>query len=206
MQVGTISAVMAYGLHENVMHLSHWIEFRAQLDGIISAVVGSIAAIGIVTGSVFLFQSAWAGPGWQRSLAALFFLWCLITEFWFLFGTWRAIGNGEEPWAVVVAVQQPRLWPLLRPVASLWWVYHFSLALVWGILLSVAGQIPLAVKPLVVLVVTALSYLTFVYVLLAATAFTRNTNVIGRVWNWRGRWALVHGALVLLAEVVALLV
>jgi hypothetical protein len=185
------------------MDSSHWTEFRAQFDAIISAVVGSIAAVGIVTGSALLFQSVWAGPNWQQSLAALFFLWCLVTEFWFLIATWRAIVSGEEPWAVVVAEQQPRLWPVLRPVAGLWWVYHFSLALVWGILLSAAGQVPISVKPLVILVVAALSYLTFVYVLLAVTVFTKNTEVLARVWNWRGRWALVHGALVLATELVA---
>jgi hypothetical protein len=128
-------------------HSSHGTDFHGQLDGIISAIVGSVEAILIATGSAFLFQSVWRGPAWQQPLGALFFVWCLVTECWFLIGTWRAIVSGPEPWAVVVAVQQPRLWLPFRPLAGLWWVYHFSLALVWGILLSVAGQIPPSVKP-----------------------------------------------------------
>jgi hypothetical protein len=161
----------------------------------------------IVIGSVLLLTSIRPNPAWQQTLAVLFVVWCMATELWFLTTTWRVILNGQEPFAVELAVQQPQLWIPLRPFLGLWWAYHFAMVMVWGVLLCLLEQrLPFAATAAVSVVVSALSYLTFEYVVLAVTAFTSNRHLVLTVWGWRRPWALAHGAVVLTAKLVAILI
>ena len=128
----------------------------------------------------------------------LFFLWCLVTEIWFLNTTWHVVLNGYRPYPVEIALRQPRLPALLRPISTLWWSYHFLMALAWGIALCVyERQMPIAVVGIVAVATSILSYLCFGYLLLAVTALTKKETVIRRLWGWRGRWAAAHGVMVL---------
>jgi hypothetical protein len=92
----------------------------------------------------------------------------------------------------------------LRPLAAIWWGYHSLLVLVWGIVLSVfERQMPVTAVCLVALLVIVLGRSTFGYLLLAVTAFTKKQALLYRLWEWRGRWGLAHGALVAAARLVA---
>jgi hypothetical protein len=178
--------------------------FFSRMDAFMGAMIGSLMAVAIVMGATLLLGEASFAPAWQGIAAGLFFLWCVVAEGWFLLTTWHVVLNKYVPYAVAIALFQPRMPVLLRPIAALWWGYQSPLALVWGIVLCVFERaMPTAVACLVAIVTAAFSSVTFGYLLLAVTAFTKEPATIVRIWNWRGRWALAHGVIAFAAKLVA---
>ena len=175
---------------------------RSKIDATVSALVGSFIAINIMLGSgAILFASHQPDSPWQKVPGVLLIIWCVLTESWFLGMTWRTLLRRERPFAVALALQQPQLSLPLRPIASLWWLFQFLMAVGWGIVLSVYEKnLPYWAWGVVVISISGIAYLTFGYLLLAITAFTRRTAVIAKVWRWRGRWAISHGLIVLAAK------
>jgi len=181
-----------------------WDRTRSKIDAVVSAVVGSLIAINITMGSgaiLFAFHQPYAM--WQKALGVVFFVWCVLTEGWFLIMVWKTILRNEHPSAVALAMQQPRLPGVLRPVASLWWLFQFLMAVVWGMVLSMFEKdMPAWAWAIVAVFISGFAYLTFGYLLLSITAFTKRHDVMARVWGWRGRWAIAHGLIVLATKVL----
>jgi hypothetical protein len=181
-----------------------WENTISKIDAVVGAVIGTIIAMNILFGSGFLlFESVRSYPTWQKGLCAVFFVWCVITEMWFILMTWGVIMKQEAPAALAVAMRQPLLPGVLRPIASLWWFFQFMMGLVWGIVLSVAEKdMPTWASAIVAVVISGFAYLTFGYLLLTITAFTKRHDLMVRVWGWRGRWAIAHGLIVLATKVL----
>lgn len=181
-----------------------WDTTRSKIDAVVSAVVGSLIAINITMGSgavLFAFRQPYAS--WQKVLGVLFFVWCILTEGWFLIMVWKTILRQEHPSAVALAIQQPRLPVALRPVASLWWLFQFLMAVVWGMVLTIFEKdMPAWAWAIVAVFISGFAYLTFGYLLLTVTAFSKRQDLIARVWGWRGGWAIAHGAVVLATKVL----
>lgn len=49
--------------------------------------------------------------------------------------------------------------------------------------------------------ISGFTYLTFQYLLLSITAFTKKSDILIKVWSWRTRWAIVHGFIILVIKV-----
>ena len=181
-----------------------WENTRSKVDAVVGAVIGTIIAINIMLGSGFLlFESARSYPTWQKALCWAFFAWCLLTEIWFVLMAWGVIVKQEAPASVAVAMRQPRLPIPLRPIASLWWLFQFLMGVVWGMVLSIFEKdMPGWAWAIVAIFISGFAYLTFGYLLLAITTFTKKHDVMIRVWGWRGRWAIAHGLIVLATKVL----
>jgi hypothetical protein len=140
---------------------------------------------------------------WLQLLGITFFIWCILSEGWFLITVWKTILRQEHPSAVVLSLQQPRLPIVLRPIASLWWLFQFLMAVVWGMVLSILEKdMPSWAWGIMSIIISGFTYLTFNYLLLAVTAFTKKRNVITTVWKWRGWWAIAHGLIIVLTKIL----
>jgi hypothetical protein len=189
---------------------SSWAEVGNRVEAFAGAFIGSFIAVLLGVGTAQFLNAVWEGPIWQTIAAGLLFGWCLVTEFWFLCTTWDVVLHEPAPCAVAIALRQPTLPVPVRPVMAIWWGFHSLLALTFGISIIMIGflfgpQMPIGVVLLLGLITSAFAGVTFDYVLLAVTAFTREPAFVQKLWCWRGRWALAHGIVVLAAQVVAAL-
>jgi hypothetical protein len=65
-------------------------------------------------------SAIWTAPAWQIIAGLLIFFWSITTELWFLIAMWHVVANRRKPYPVGIALGQPRLPALLRPIAALW--------------------------------------------------------------------------------------
>ena len=179
-------------------------ETKLKINALISSSIGTYIALNIIAGSGFwVFESAQAFSIWQQILLAVFFLWSITTELWFIIMSWKIFFEKKELFAITLAMQQPRIPVLFRPLLSLWWIFHFLLALVWGLLLTFFLRDHSLFTNLIIAVITSgFAYLTFGYFLLAITVFTRRYDLMTTVWFWRTRWAIAHGLIVLTTKLL----
>lgn len=177
-----------------------WVRF----DRVSEIFIAAFIALSLLAGATFLLSYVRLAPAWPAFASVAFFLWCATTEMWFLFSTWHVVSNGYEPYFVAVALRQPTLPVVLRPLIALWWGYQSLLALVWGMCAGIAAQqLPLIAGIALALITIALSRATFGFALLAMSAFTKEPVRIMRLWSWRDWWAVASGIIVALAKLCA---
>jgi hypothetical protein len=173
--------------------------WRNTIDALVTTMIGSLLGMNIVMGSGALLLTIIDGQYsvWLIALGVTFFAWCLVTEVWVGITLWSRFLTHQHPFAVAVAMRQPLMPVLVRPLSSLWWFFHFAQVLVWGIVLTIAEKdMPFIGTLAVAGATTALSYPAFVYLMLAITAWTKDQQQVARIWRWRGPWAIAHGMIV----------
>ena len=188
-----------------------WTRNRKAVEDTVCAFFGALLAVGVIIVSGLVVGASRNGTAWEIAGAWLVCLFCLASEGWFLVTAycevrryWQAIDAHPPLFAVAIALQQPRLPYLLRPLAGLWWIFHFWMGMVLAIVPLVAERrMPLGQVVVFGLFATAFAYLAFVYLLLFVTVFTRRPRLIRWIWRWRGPWAVVHGVFAVGTHVVA---
>lgn len=180
-----------------------WENTKSKIDSVLSASVGNLIALNILMGSGFLlFDSARNYPLILKAICAIFFLWCVVTELWFVVTSWRVVFRHHNFFAVALAMQQPQVPMLIRPPLALWWGFQLLLALVWGIVITILEKdIPVYANIILVGSISAFAYITFGYFLLVVSVFTKRKDVITKIWGWRTRWAFVHALVIILTRV-----
>src|SRR5688572_10577549 len=94
------------------------------LFDIISAIVASTIALGIILGSGFFMASVAPLSAWEATLTVTFFVWCLATEVWLILTLWQSFFDQPTKYAVLLASRHPRLPALIKPVVALWWTFQ----------------------------------------------------------------------------------
>lgn len=179
---------------------------KEKVDSCISVFVGSFMSLGILFGAASVVFAAFDGSygAWMRALAILFGAWCLAVEGWYLVTSWCAVARNLHPVAIAIALQQPRLPPILRPIAMIWWSFKFLMGLVWSCILTIMEKDFSTIGVIALGVITSgFAYLTYGYALLAITSLSKNPSILSRVWRWRARWAWAHLVAVLAVEYLA---
>lgn len=180
----------------------YWKKLTSKADSIVSAVVGTLIALNLIMGSGFLlFDSVQKRPLWLLILCGVFFLWCLFTEIWFIINMWFVVVRRQTPVSVALAMRQPTVPAPLRIPLSIWWGFQLLMAIAWGLVLTVyEKEMPNYVGLIIAFVSGGFAYLSFGYLLLAITTYTKRIDVVTKVWEWRGRWAFAHGFIIATAK------
>jgi hypothetical protein len=155
----------------------------------------SLATIGIAA-AILLTASEFKD---QRNYFAelgigLWLGWWIFYDLRYLALIWKGVRESKNPLALRIALIQRRPPLLLRPIASLWWLAHFAMALFFMFFLTglkrdasgVADMYDRAwLSVLTFLVSLGITYAANGYLLLAVTALKRSRKVITTIWSWR---------------------
>jgi hypothetical protein len=162
----------------------------------IDSFFGMILACAMGTGflTMFLIQitdTSFHRPAWEMDCFYAGFLWTLVADGWLMVMTVHGVVKGRQPLAPLIAVSQPLLPGVFRPLVALWWLLH----MVFACVIAVAVSLSISHKEWPEIIVTILisggaSYLAFSYLLLVVTAISRNLDAVLWLWKFRTRWAL----------------
>jgi len=95
-------------------------------------------------------------------------------------------GHKDHAIPLYVAVRQPLLHPILRPVVAAWWLAHFAMAILLGAFFERIVPIdPTTAVPILAFFMFCFSFVGNIFLIHAVTALTRGPAV-QRVWNSRG--------------------
>lgn len=176
-----------------------------KIDSTVGILIGNFAELGIIFGSANILTAArHAYPIWMQTLGVLFFIWCLVTGLWFMVTSLKILLRKQSNHASLsIALLQPKIPSVLRLPLSLWWLFHFLMTLIWGIVLTIYDQgISLLLSLMIAGITSGLTYLTFGYLLLTVTVFIKNQEIILRLWKRRSLWALTHGLIIIAVKLL----
>ena len=140
---------------------------------------------------VYAPQLSRLGERWMVVIRwTLVAMWVLL-DVPFLIRLWRSwLQQGTHEIALHVAALQPLRHPILRPLAAVWWLGHFALALLFGLILE--NGIPMDPRiafTTFLFFLFCCAYASNIFLIHAVTALTRGPAA-QRVWNWRGIYDL----------------
>ena len=172
---------------------------RTTLETYAIVLIGIFTAMALIFGASACVYESFRRMGLvARILSCVFLAWTLATELSYVITMFSTISKGIFPTALAVGMNIPRVPIIVRPILAVWWLFHFLMVTVWSVVLNVsAHDIHFDYVVLVAAVTSGMTYLTYGYVVLCVTTFTRSRKTVERLWHWRGRWSLAHGLVVI---------
>lgn len=169
-------------------------KLNQKADGIAGLVMGSVVAMSFFLAVVMLtFQAVADPPGavppGKLAVYVAVLVLASLAEWWFIVTAIFSMLRKRHPLVLTVAVLQPRLPPLLRPVMTLWWTGHALVCLLFGVTILFATPMLAWHGHLLITVLTgAFAHMTYVFVLLAVSAMTKSPTALARAWKLRMWW------------------
>jgi hypothetical protein len=161
--------------------------------------LGATLAVAIILGCVLQIEDIQ-----KLSLTLQIVSWAVIAlicpmelMYVFLFFTTKSPDNTIAT-IPAVAMRQPRLPKPLRPVVAVFWLVHFFfiIALIYGLHESSGAHSSLAGWVGIYFLALLFHFLAFGYLLLTVTAFTKDAEIIAKLWKRR---ALISSVVALLS-------
>ncbi len=168
------------------------------IDSALGALLGTVMSMFILLGMLFPTYEAlkYSQFGYGLLFFSLGAIAALILNGWFVYSTWSSILRNRHPLALAVSLSQPKWFFLFRPFVSLWWFFHLILASGWTVALSIMLTYELEDPPLwsyaaVAVAGWGFAYLSYGFLLLALTNFSKRQELVLRAWGFRKYWAWI---------------
>ena len=164
-------------------------KLNSKIDSAYGAVIASFISISVFMGSLipWLMTGPYSPEGNALWIIAL--IWAILSEGWLIITALVSLIRMKHPIGLTIAVLQPKVPILIRPLLSLWWFLHALIGVIFGITLMVINiHAPWYGHALLIVTSGGIAYMAYVYIMLSVTAFTKSPAILAKVWNLRSWW------------------
>ncbi len=169
-------------------------KLSSKIDEYLGILIGSLVSMTVLVWCIVVaFGSLWdihsLDPFWWKALLIFFLILSSVTDGWFLIKSLILLIRRRHPLGISIAVLQPMVPFIFRPVISLWWLLHALIGLSLGIGIIVLNMhAPWYGHLLLTILTGAGAYMVYVFVLLSVTAFTKSPSILVKTLHLRAWW------------------